>query len=365
VWISGAEPENQETDPCAALRRLLTCGLSGVTDFAPQDLYVTVGAGTPLHRLHEDLGCAGFQTALLSPWSQATVGGLLAANVNSPLRMRYGGLRDQALAMTIVAADGRIIHAGRPVVKNVAGYDLPKVMIGSFGALGLIADVTLKVFSLPRARRSLLVPVDDLELGVAWAQICLDSALVSTGIVLANMAGEYPALGTSCMLAFSAEGPAEDVKSELELIRSRLAAAGAARITEVDGAAAGELWAQFLGQQWNNRTLVRTGLPPRLLGRYLVEHAKICTRSFIADIASGLLYTDFPITGLAAAQAALAVSRHADLHAGGYAVVMASPPELIGQLDRWGYQPQTLELMRALKAHWDPAGILNPGVFLV
>ncbi len=87
---------------------------------------------------------------LVSPWPEATIGGIVATNFNAPLRMRYGAVRDLVLAATVVLPDGRVIRAGRPVVKNVAGYDLPKLFVGSYGTLGLLTDVSLKLAPLPR-----------------------------------------------------------------------------------------------------------------------------------------------------------------------------------------------------------------------
>jgi glycolate oxidase subunit GlcD len=124
--------------------------LRGVHAFAPDDLYVTVGAGTPLAELAEFLAEHGFQAPLAAPWPDATVGGLLAMNLNPPQRMRYGGWRDNVLAVKAALPDGRVIRAGRPVVKNVAGYDLAKLFVGSQGSLGVMTEVTLKLTPLPR-----------------------------------------------------------------------------------------------------------------------------------------------------------------------------------------------------------------------
>ncbi|MDQ7028410.1 MAG: FAD-binding oxidoreductase [Ardenticatenia bacterium] len=104
--------------------------------------------------LQQRLAEVGMQVALASPWPDATVGGLVAANLNAPLRLRYGAIRDNVLCATVALADGRVIRAGRPVVKNVAGYDLPKVFVGSCGTLGVLTDVTLKL--IPRVPTSKL-----------------------------------------------------------------------------------------------------------------------------------------------------------------------------------------------------------------
>ena len=91
---------------------------------------------------------------LASPWNESTLGGIVATNFNAPLRMRYGALRDLVLTATVALPNGRVIRAGRPLVKNVAGYDISKLFVGSYGTLGVITDVTLKLAPLPRARQS-------------------------------------------------------------------------------------------------------------------------------------------------------------------------------------------------------------------
>ncbi|MCB0127389.1 MAG: FAD-binding protein, partial [Caldilineaceae bacterium] len=143
-----------QTEPtdATAPTPLTTRNLSGIQEFAPADLYVTVGAGTTVAELTDFLREHKLQTALVSPWPDATVGSLLSTNVNSPQRTRYGALRDSLLSTTVALADGRVIQAGRVVVKNVAGYDLPKLFVGSQGTLGLMTDATLKLYPLPRAQ---------------------------------------------------------------------------------------------------------------------------------------------------------------------------------------------------------------------
>ena len=200
-------------------RILSTYNLHGIQTFAPQDLYITAGAGTKVEDIQAFLEQEGWQINLQAPWSDATLGGVIASNFNSPLRMRYGALRDQVLAMNIVLADGRMIRAGRPVVKNVAGYDIPKVLVGSRGSLGLISDATLKINALPRMRRSLVFAVDQLKSGLEWAQACNSLALVSTGIVLGKVRHTYPIEASPYILAYSLEGQPEDVESEINLVK--------------------------------------------------------------------------------------------------------------------------------------------------
>ncbi|MCJ7623675.1 MAG: FAD-binding protein, partial [Anaerolineaceae bacterium] len=163
---------------------LATENLNQVIDYQPDDLYITVGAGMKLADLGSRLAKKGFCVPLLSPWEQATLGDIVAANFNAPLRMRYGGLRDLVLALKVVLPDGRVIRLGRPVFKNVAGYDLVKLFIGSYGTLGLITEITLKLTPTPQKLNTLIIPVDDLEDGMRWGKRLFHQALVSTAILL-------------------------------------------------------------------------------------------------------------------------------------------------------------------------------------
>jgi glycolate oxidase FAD binding subunit len=139
---------------------LSTRNLLGV-DWQPDDLTVTVGAGVTVADLEDRLGTGG-QTAVL-PEQAATVGGVVAAGVSSYRRLRYGPTRDRVLGLTLVTGDGRIVKGRGKVVKNVAGYDLPRLVTGALGRLGLITEVTLKLWPVPAS--IVTVQVDQLESG--------------------------------------------------------------------------------------------------------------------------------------------------------------------------------------------------------
>ena len=117
-------------------------------------------AGMPLRALQDRLGEAGQWLALDPPTEPdgATVGGLLATGESGPRRLRYGALRDLVIGVTLVLPDGTVAHAGGHVIKNVAGYDLSKLMYGSLGTLGLIAEVVLRLHPLPETSATVVVP---------------------------------------------------------------------------------------------------------------------------------------------------------------------------------------------------------------
>ncbi len=146
-----------------------TTGLTGVVEHAAGDLIAVVRAGTPVAKLQSTLAGAGQQLALDTPIDGATVGGTVATNTSGPRRMAYGTVRDLIIGVTIVRPDGVIARAGGKVVKNVAGYDLGKLMTGSYGTLGLIAECAFRLH--PRVATS-FVRRSGTELGekrgLAW-----------------------------------------------------------------------------------------------------------------------------------------------------------------------------------------------------
>ena len=397
VRISGSiETSPLEGQPGENNAVLLCTGeLKGIKVFSPADLYVTVGSGTSLTGLQSFLASERVQVPLVAPWPGATIGGLVAANVNAPLRMRYGSLRDLVLCATVVLGDGRVIRAGRPVIKNVAGYDLVKVFVGSHGTLGLITDVTLKLTPLPRARRTLLAPLDDLEHGLVLAEQARTMALVASAILLCKDC-DIPALHApggnslpvgasvpvgarvvksggeglygrppgSYVLAYTAEGLPEDVQAELDQVRQVLRTAAVPEPVEVDQVSGTDIWARSLGNSPGRALQARVGVPARGLASYMhAQSAALHDTEFIADIGNGLVYAISKHREPAAAQHWLESLRRPALALRGYAVAIDMPGIWQDTIDRWGYQPAALDLMRNLKARWDPGNILNPGVF--
>ena len=331
-------------------------GLRGVRALALNDLYVTVDAGTPLSELQEQLMREGVWTPLAAPWAASTVGGILSTNFNAPLRMRYGAIRDLVLALTAVLPDGRVIRAGKPVVKNVAGYDLVKLFIGAHGTLGLITDVTLKIWPLPRARRTVTVPLDTLADGLTLAASLLRVCLVSSALLLCRGC-DVPGVDAPYALIYTAEGVLEDVDTELDQVRGVLADLRLAPALAADGLTGSEFWAGWLREAANDM-VVRAGVGPKDLARFLVEVAPAMgDAAMLADVPTGMVY---------ARRVAVEPLRRAARGLGGYAVVLGcTPPAAVpAGADLWGHQPDGLDLMQGIRARWDPQGCFNPGAFL-
>jgi len=360
----GSAPEG---DSSVADIWLSTRKLTGIHAFAPEDLYVTVGAGTLWAEVQDFLAPHGMQLPLVAPWPDATVGGLISVNLNAPLRMRYGALRDVLLCATVVLADGRVIRAGRPLVKNVAGYDLPKVFVGAYGTLGLLIDVTFKLIPRPRMRRTVVVPASDLHGALALAARVLPQALVASaigvvrGLSLPGLPVVRFPVGAS-MVLYTAEGMPEDVEAEMAALAD-IWHAESVEVTEggVTGSAA---WAALLRQRGPEHLVVRAGVPVLALPE-LVASINTAEDPCFIDYAAGLVYAAYPAEEAAAAEAWLTTLRRTAVTQGGYAVAVSVPDELKGRVDSWGGRPDAFAVMQRLKAAWDPAGILNPGVFMV
>ncbi len=338
---------------------LSTAKLRGVSTFAPQDLYLTAGAGTPVTDVAAYLEPHGLIAPVASPFPGASLGGLVASNLNPPQRMRYGGLRDLTLCATVALADGRLLRAGRPLVKNVAGYDLAKLLVGSHGTLGVLADVTLKLVAAPRARRTLAIAVDDLTAGLELAGQALAQALVASAIVIVD---DHPAPDRRYSLLYTAEGIPEEVEVELAAVEKAWRHAGCREVFEA-GQTGSEAWTAFLGAE-GDRLAVRAGVPVKDLARFLGSLSERPGARLLVDFAAGLVYGLLRPEGESDARTWLEELRQPALALGGYAVVLDAPREIGAALDRWGYEPEALDVMRRLKARWDPAGILEPSTFV-
>ena len=162
-------------------------GLDRVIEYNPDDLTITVQAGMT----------AGALGAVLAPHRQwltldppggatRTIGGIAATNASGPLRARYGTSRDLLLGVRFVQADGVVTWGGSKVVKSVSGYDVPKLMVGALGTLGVVAEVTLRLHPLPEAERSWLVLFENARAAQALAERVVDSALQPSRLELFN-----------------------------------------------------------------------------------------------------------------------------------------------------------------------------------
>ena len=202
-------------------------GLRGIVEYLPEEYTITAWAGTPLAELERALAEHGQYLPFDAPYANdgATVGGAVAAGLNGPGRMRYGGLRDFVLGVRLVDGRGRLIRGGGKVVKNAAGFDLPKLLVGSCGSLGVLTEVTLKVFPAPPSFATLVWTTGSrheattLHQSAAHSGLQLDGlALLSDGRLAARVGGRPEALPARLERLRSAVSPiAEELAAQDEL----------------------------------------------------------------------------------------------------------------------------------------------------
>jgi len=319
---------------------LRTSGLSRIVEYNPSDMIVVAEAGVTMARLQATVRAEGQTLALDPPMpDRATVGGVVATGAFGPRRARYGGVRDLIIGVTIVRADGAVSKGGGKVVKNVAGFDLPKVACGSLGTLGLVASATFRLHPVPEASATMVVRGLGPERVVQVAVGLRDAQLEPTSVCALREDGKYD-------LGIRFEGFAAGVEQQ---------ARRAAELFGCDRAGDAEAF-------WKRHDEVRTGGPLRVKVAALpTDFARID-----AALPQSLRVAFYPTLGLGFAAGTafpneLATARASLREAGGSLVVQAGLPP---GFDAWGPVPQSFPLMERLKRNFDPERRLNPGRFL-
>ncbi len=170
VQLTGAGTKSAlRPNPDSAVHRLDLAHLSGIIEHQPTEFIIMAWAGTPIAQVQATLAKKGqylpFDPLLAE--RGATVGGTVAANASGPERYRYGGVRDFIIGCHFIDGNGELLHGSGRVVKNAAGFDYPKVFVGSMGTLGALVDATCKVFPAPEAYATLAVSCDSLAHALA------------------------------------------------------------------------------------------------------------------------------------------------------------------------------------------------------
>ena len=349
--------------------------LDAVIEHNPDDLTVSVQAGMTAGTLAARL--APLRQALpLDPpgWSGRTLGGIAATQASGPLRMRYGSMRDLLLGVRFVQADGVLTWGGAKVVKSVTGYDVPKLMVGSLGTLGVLCELTLRLHPRPESEATRLAVFETMEAAGDFVARLLDSTLEPNRIELLNRA----ALARLDGVPRATAAVAVSVGSVDAAVRAQMATIeGLARETgRTATPAASDFWAAYgamLDEAGRTLTLHVASLPARIVEAVRsIESALASTapgeEAVVAGCAAlGTLDVMLPASVSAAPMAARLVERMREDLAplGGHAIVRRAPVELRRQIDPWGpVDPGVMALMQALRDEFDPRRVLNPGRFV-
>jgi glycolate oxidase FAD binding subunit len=346
--------------PPARLDAVLhTRHLSRVREYAPSDQIVAVEAGMTLAALQQHVAPHGQRLALDAPAAtQATVGGIVAANAFGPRRTRYGSVRDLVIGMTIVRADGVVAHGGGKVVKNVAGFDLPRLFCGSLGTLGLIAEVVFRLHPTPERSATYVLGPFTGDGATTFTRATFDARLEPVAV---TARAERDGL----RLAVRFEGFGPGVRDQGDRLVQLAGATGCERL---EGADEARLWDAWELAATDGNVRAKVSFAPALL-----EVALEALRELAGTLRDGEIIVH-PALGLAlvagdlqsAADTARAVSaaRQAVAPSGGALTLAAAPAVLRAEIDVWGPPPPAIDIMRRLKRELDPESRLSPGRFV-
>jgi glycolate oxidase FAD binding subunit len=332
--------------------------ISGVIEHAAGDMTVTVRAGTRLGDLRDELAKAG-QFLAVDPPVPGTVGGLIASGDSGPRRLRYGGVRDMLLGVTFVRADGTVARAGSKVVKNVAGYDLPKLLTGSLGTLGVIVEAIFRLYPIPPV--SVTAIAKDIGVGEAARRAL---RLFASGLVPSIV--DYYAEGAVGLLAARFESSPRGAHGQAE---RALAVMGGADLLDREPEHA--LWGVFDSisntEEWDvlARLITTQSELPGLLERtrQRAEQAGLAL-SFRAHLGHGHSLIRLHGSDAGAAISLLQAIRADAESRQSSVVIWRAPREVREHVDVWGDPGEGFELMRSVKRQFDPKGTLNPGRFV-
>lgn len=339
--------------------------------YEPDDLTISVQAGMTLGTLDATLAANGQMLPLDTPLpGRSTIGGILATGADGPRRPGYGTARDLLIGIGVVEAGGRFSKAGGMVVKNVSGFDMMKLYLGSLGSLAIIVSANFKLLPRPRAAAGLLATFDRPEAAFALVEAIHAAQLTPVAVEYLEgwtVTGGEHSRPTVCIWAEGLPAAVERHGRDLEVMAAK---AGARGFQVARDEAHSSLWAAIADLARSDEVsadelALRLGCLPADLDQALTDARTLAARHGLAlricaRALSGVAYLRLagPTEGLHAVHAEL-LQRRPQL------TLLAGPPALAAELPAWGASFANLELMRRIKQEFDPEGMLNPGRFVV
>ena len=348
--------------------------MSGITLYEPEELVLSARVGTPLPEIHaalaERIQELAFEppdlSALLGTSAPGTLGGLVAANQAGPRRLKAGAARDHFLGFTAVTGRAEQIKSGSRVVKNVTGYDLPKIFAGSWGTLGMMSDITMKVLPAAEAQATLTIAGLDPDQAIEAMSAAMQSSCEVSGAAFvpaplasqSNIASLSSAGSSVTLLRLEGIGPSVEFRFNKlkDLLRQH------DKIDRLDDESSRNAWMEvrdvhYLGFD-EHRIVWRLSVPPTEGAKVLNAISELGDVRGYLDWAGGLIWLDMPVTEHGSAQ----LVRGAFAGTTGHATLIRAPQSLRAAIPVFEPQPQALAALTArIKESFDPRGLLNPG----
>ena len=369
----------REVDLVLALGRL-----NRIVFHEPDELVASVEGGITLESLQVELAKKEQFLPIGAPIpSRATIGGILASNATGPSGIGYGTARDWLIGIKIVNAEGWITKSGGKVVKNVTGYDLNKLYLGSLGTLGVIVEATFKVAPLPQESKTLVATYRSLISAIDSGWDLLRQSFYPHALYVVNrkIIGRLPGLtaGPDVEAAVLArfDGRKAAVARKLDESTSLMRQSGARAVEHLTQGESATLWRDVTDLGWSEEQtpdlVTKVSIVPSHAGSFLAALPAMSTPGFstgvLVDLGMGriclLWWADgqSPNSTASILDVISRVRERTLLHSG-HVVVERCPVEAKGQIDVWGDSLEGIEIMRRIKREFDPTGMLNPGRFV-
>jgi glycolate oxidase FAD binding subunit len=338
---------------------LSTARLNAVLEYAWSDLTVTVQAGCTIKQLREVLGEMGQRLALDALWpSHATMGGILSTNDSGALRLRFGSLRDLIIGVTLALPDGTLAKSGGKVVKNVAGYDLPKLVTGALGTLGVITQATFRLHPLPKEARTISCLAPNVREAQRVILAIQNSKLAHSALQIRFVESMQPQIDVLF------EATQAGLAAQVERLKSILAPLPAVDAGPAVWNARQDLYSAARDNH-STAALAKISILPTQIADAFETLTKIAANRV-------RFHAVIQATGIGAVHLQAAPDVLSDtlgllrikFEAMGGSLMIAHHPQAMPQLDAWGNPGDALPLMRAVKQQFDPKSTLNSGRFV-
>lgn len=337
--------------------------LARIVEHAPSDQIVVCEAGVRLADLQAALSVHRQRLAIDPPWpDRATIGGIVAANAFGPLRARYGSIRDLIIGVSLVRADGNPARGGGKVVKNVAGFDLPKLMVGSLGTLGLITSATFRLHPVPENSRTVLLRRLSASQIRALVREIRSAQLEPTSVLALSGGGPMD-------VGVVFEGFEAGVTQQVDRFVSLAARVDASGCEALDAPSAAGFRARHEALRTSGTFRAKIAAPPSALEKIGAEALSPLAAAlekpglvWYATLGLGFI-TGIPISAERAADT-VASARRVLGAVGGSLVLESAASDLRALCDAWGARPSSWPLLTAVKDRLDPERRLAPGRFV-
>ncbi|MGB3294432.1 MAG: FAD-binding oxidoreductase [Phormidesmis sp.] len=346
-----------------------TARLNQVIDHAVGDFTVTVEPGLKVADLQRTLAAKGQFLAIDPAFAeQASVGGVVATADTGSLRQRYGGLRDMLIGVAFVRYDGEVAKAGGRVVKNVAGYDLMKLMTGAYGSLGVLSELTFRLYPVQASSRTVVLAGGTDAIGQAATEIRLSGLtpitldILSEGLAQSLAFSAPPAGQVQLRLVARFQGVAAGVDEQTARLQV-IAAVHSLSCQSLEGSADDDFWQRSGDLIKPESVLAKVGMRPSTIPAFLTL-LSVAVPGGQARLhgSSGLGWMQ--LTAQEDLASKLEALRSHCQKNGGFLTLLQAPKSLKQAIEVWGYSGNALGVMREIKQKFDPGRSLSPGRFI-